>query len=673
MFKNKTEKILFRIVEYGIYLSLFSPLVVLNNYLFPFVSPKTFFFRIIVDITFIAYIFLATLNSKYQPRITPLTLAITLFLGIVFLTSLTGASFAKSFWSIFERMTGILTLLHLFIFYIILTSCFQEKKYWERFFLVSISVAVIISLIAFHKVRGDGTKSHLEQILDYIIIAGRGGSTLGNSSFLMSYLIFNIFFAGILIIIKKQAIWRLSILSALILFLILLFFNPEKITKGAVSSFLIGITFFVTLMLFFSKNKFLKRSSLLFFILMTIIGVFIVKNFYFKDRPFNLLEIPDPSRQIVWKIGWQSWQERFWFGWGWENFDIPFAKYYNPSLPATGDMWYDKVHNIVLDVAVSSGIIGLLIYFSIFGVAIFGLYKLLKKEYLKDDFFVSLSLITLFLVYFLQNIWVFDMISSYIMFFGTLAFVYFLIYSQKEKEESKNITFSSFIGILLIFATLFIFFYDNVQPARAAKEIAKGFVFIEEGKFNIEKSISSFQKTLSLSPMSYFEAPPLFYRTLNKLVFYAGKENVNLIIKAINDLEEALKKSLKNNPDNVRTMIVLADYYNFLYSVAQEEKFSLLAEDLLQKAIKINPMNQQLYWILSQTKVNQGKTEEAIFLAEKALSMEPKLFDSHRILITLYLFKGDKEMAFKKLEDALKINPQWKDNLTKLIESAKFQ
>ena len=138
--KRNLENIYFRIIEYGTYLALFVPLILSRNYFFPFIVPKTVFFRIVVDIIFIAYILLAVSKPRYRPRINLLTIAIAVFLGVLFLTSVTGVNFERSFWSVFERMTGLLTFFHLFVFYIILTSVFKERKYWERILSVSILV-----------------------------------------------------------------------------------------------------------------------------------------------------------------------------------------------------------------------------------------------------------------------------------------------------------------------------------------------------------------------------------------------------------------------------------------------------------------------------------------------------------------------------------------------------
>ncbi|MDD5590294.1 MAG: O-antigen ligase family protein, partial [Candidatus Portnoybacteria bacterium] len=454
--KEKLQKTYFKIIEWGTYAILFAPLIFIQDYFFPFVVPKTIFFRIVVDIIFAVYLLLAVANPRYRPRMSFLTIALSVFLGALVLTSITGVNFERSFWSVFERMGGLLTFFHLFAFYLVLSSVFKERQQWERILSVSILAGILVSFYA---------------LLSQEIIT-RGGGTLGNSSFFSAYILFNLFFALILLI-SKAGLWRIFYGSALLVFLASLFFNPLGFTKGAVSSLGIGAVLFVVGYMFFFGNKSLKRAAPFALILLVLLGTLIVKNFYFQDKPFDLRNIPDRSRQITWKIGWQAWQERFWLGWGLENFNVPFIKYYDPELPITGDIWYDRVHNIVLDTAVSSGIVGLLSYLAVFGTAVWGLLKLLPQIAERKNLAIPLGMLSLLLVYFLQNLWVFDMISSYLTFFLSLAFINFLICPQEKENKQKAVPLSPFSAGLLMVLTVFALFI-NIQSARASKFIFQG-------------------------------------------------------------------------------------------------------------------------------------------------------------------------------------------------------
>src|SRR3989338_2928222 len=144
-FQSGLEKTCLFIIRWGTYAVLFAPLIVMIQFFFPFVAPKTTFFRIMVEIIFAAYLVLVFSNSRYRPPINPLMIALTSFLGVFILASLLGVNLNRSFWSTYERMTGIWTMLHLYAFFIILTSCFRKKENWEKFLAVSVLVGVFLS------------------------------------------------------------------------------------------------------------------------------------------------------------------------------------------------------------------------------------------------------------------------------------------------------------------------------------------------------------------------------------------------------------------------------------------------------------------------------------------------------------------------------------------------
>src|SRR3989344_9588233 len=98
---------------------------------------------------------------------------------------------------------------HLFAFFIILSSAFKKRDDWEKFFGVSVIVGVLLSLY----------------ILKGSEVSTRGGGTIGNTSFMAAYLLFDIFFALILFLtnfLKKKGwplFWQIFSGSSLLVML----------------------------------------------------------------------------------------------------------------------------------------------------------------------------------------------------------------------------------------------------------------------------------------------------------------------------------------------------------------------------------------------------------------------------------------------------------------------
>ena len=642
--REKLEKLYFRIIEWGTYLALLTPLIFVKDYFFPFVVPKTIFFRIVVDVIFLVYILLAISNPKYRPRFNILTITVSVFLAIIVLTSIIGVNFERSFWSVFERMTGLLTFFHLYAFYIVLTSVFRERKYWERILTASIIVGILICLYMWASDQA----------------VTRGGATLGNTSFLSAYLIFNIFFALILLI-AKSGIWRIFYGLSLIIFSIAFFFNKEP-TQGAIVAFfggifLLGLGYLMFYLLSSSKKQ-AKNIAILIVVLIILGGIGISQLNFVQEKVIETWSSNSiQSRLIVWEMGFKAWQEKPLLGWGLENFNVPFAKYFNPELPLTQDIWYDRVHNIFLDMATTSGVLGLLAYLAIFGIAIWQLIRISIKVSEMKNLILPLGMISLLLVYLAQNIWVFDMISSYVVFFLALAFIDFLISPQKEEESNPQPKpFYSVIGAALIIVTIFTFYFGNIQVARASKYTVRGLYY------PLEQSIASFQQALNSSPISQFETPE---QISTRIIALAQEQNQDqqLLQQGLQMAEEEMKKTIEKNPLDFRNYLFLGRYYNNLYQVTQNKESLNLAEETLIKAEELSPKNQQVYWFLAQTKLFDGKTDEAIEFLQKAVDLEPKLAQSHWYLALAYSTAGKYDLALNEVNEAGKLGYNWEDRV----------
>ncbi|MGB9743320.1 MAG: O-antigen ligase family protein [Minisyncoccales bacterium] len=658
---NQLERVLLILIEISVYLSLFTPLIFFRNYFFPFVTPKSIFFRMVVCFVFIIYLLLARLYPKYRPSINSLTLAIIVFLVVLFLTALLGVNFQKSFWSVYERMTGLLTILHLFIFYLILTSVFKERKHWERILTVSIFICLIVNSLAF---------------IGFNTNMSRGGSTLGNSTFFSAYLLFNLFFA-IICLFLKTGWYRIFYILSILFFLVGLFFNPNGFTKGAVSGFILGLVFFVIVFfLFYSfsslapitldQRRKLKIIGLALLIFLVFAGsISLIQFGALKEKAIKLWQSGSvQARLVVWQIAWQGWRERLWLGWGWENFNIPFAKYFQPKLPLTGDIWYDRAHNIILDTGVTTGIIGLLSYLSIFIIAILGLVKLLKNQ--PSAFLISLTLVTLLLVYFWQNLWAFDMISSYVMFFLTLAFIsYFTTNASlslnRAKVRARAILFSwPSLGLLILLTFLF-FYFGNLQALRAARLIIFG-----HSVSSVEQSVSFYEKALQISPLAKFEVPERMFNKMEQLMALPSV-NKESLITGFELTAQEFRNTLQSSQQDFRLYLFLGRHYLNFYQLTKDETKLSLAEENLLKAKELSPRNQQVYWWLAQVRLHQDRIEEALSFANQAIALEPKYLNSHLMAINIALFSYNTDLIKQQVQLALKINPLWEKEIEEFL------
>jgi len=621
------EKICLNAIRYGIYLSLFTPFIFSQNFYSPFIFPKTIFFQSIIEIVLVAYVVLNIFSNKYRPRLNILNISIIIFFVIIFITSLTGVNFEKSFWNNFERMNGLFTLLHVFVFFVILSSIFKKREDWEKFFTVSILTGI--------------------SIIFFVLFTGQdinGFSTMGNSSFLAAYLLFDIFFAIILFLIKS-GIWKIFYgLSLLVLIPSLLISD----CKGAIVSFFVGLFLFLLEYFIFFQKKLLK-----FFILgcsvllmaVVIVAMATPSNFV-KNELKNTLELPNiQSRIIVWEISQKAWQEKFLLGWGQENFNLAFDKYFDPKLILNsygGESYFDKAHNIILDTGVTSGIFGVLSYLSIFSIAFFIIFKTGLKSRHKDEIIFWGGIIVLLIIYFLQNLILFDTINTYLLFFLVLSSVVCLVNNSSTEKPSKSTKkiYIFTLGGILILVIGFAFCVGTVQAVKSSFYLNKAV------NSRLEEAIPFFDKALKFSPISEYETIKNFSLKVHLASLDPAKDK-NVVNDGFAKIIKIMEESVQKNPSNFYLQIQLGTIYNDLFRFEKDEKSLALAESVFQKAIFLSTENQLGYWGLAETKALQGKQKEQFSLLREAIYLNPSLEQSYVKLFTTYRDLGQEDMAHK--------------------------
>lgn len=658
------KKRLLKIITFFVYLSLFTPIIISNKVFFPYVGPKSLFFLFCAQAIFFSYLLLNLYSSEYRPKINILSISLGVFLIVFALSSFFGIDFQQSFWSKYERMTGLLTMLHLFGYFVAISSVFKKREDWMKIFGVSVFVATLISLGSILEKMG----------ISLIGTNSRGGFTLGNSSFLGTYLLFNFFFALYLFFKTNPQKFHsdkfklfnfLALLSAGLMGLTLWFSEA----RAALLCTMGGAFLIFLLWMAFSKIKILKYIGISFLaigILMGVSALFVsVSNPSLVEE--KLTERFGSSairpRFETYEMSWKALEERPLLGWGPGNFDIVFTEYFNPKFFTEeygDDIWYDKAHNIVFDTLVESGILGLLSYLFIFA----SLFYFLWKSYFRNKIgFWELSVFSaLPSAYFIQNLTVFDMISSYAMFFLVLGFIG-SINNTKEEMTSERKANSSFLVFLIVGLFFFSFFFSVFQPLRKGNTVIMA---ITKRPFSEEK-LDYYKKGVSFSPIGQDQVREFF---ADSTIKFARDEEISRVpksdvIRELDFVAEEVKKSIERSPWNYRMFLKLGKIYNTYFYFDNSKVVE--AEKYLKEAIELSPNNQQGYWNLAQTKLFQKEVDQAIALAEKAVALEPNALRSHLVLIQVVRYTGDMDVMREKMENALSINMEWEEKIAEAL------
>jgi len=632
------------IIFVGTGLILLTPLIVDESFFFLFVAPKSLYFMALVEIIFTAWLILIIFEKKYRPKFNLLFLFIVLFFGILVLAGIFGVNPSRSFWSYYERMTGLLMWFHLLALFLVLSSFFQEESHWEKIFGISVGVSVIVSLIALKNVAFSAKG---------VWFLSKDGATLGNSSFLGSYLVFNIFLAFYLFFKKKDFKIKTILITAGILGILALFFTEAR---ASFLSVIVGLFLLPFLYLSFEKKGLIKVCAILFLSLFLCFSLFLgylsLKKGSFVYQTLGNLGFK--ARYVVWEEAWRGFLEKPYLGWGPENFEFAFVKYFDPRLALCEygcQIWFDRAHNIVLDTLISGGIFSLLSYFGIFLASFYLLWQKFSQK--KISFWTFSIFSVILLAYFLQNLTVFDMVSSYLMFFLILGFIG-KRESQKDLSQKKLGEELSFFESSLIFFILISFIFSFVkfvsQPFKANLYFAEAL-----RSKDLSQKLDFFKKSLETSPLGKYQKRIFFAETISKI---SPDKNYPLDLKKkiIENFEfgvQELKKNIQDNSLDYRSYLTLGTLYHS-WGAFDFSKLSL-GEETLKKALKINPENQKAYEILINIKIHQKKYDEAMKLAKKAVEIEPRYYRSHLLLSWAAEMKGDKKLAKKEFKKALRL------------------
>ena len=626
----------------GLFLSLFLPLYISDSLFFPFITGKNFLFRIIVEFIFMLWVILAVCDKKFRPRKSLIFLALSAFVFIMVLSTIFGANPYRSFWSNYERMEGLVTYLHALAYFVVLITVLNTEKLWKWFFHTSLLVSFIIAIYGFLQLAGIKPIHQSDVRLD---------ATLGNASYLAVYMMFNIFLA-LMYFLKEKEWWKWFYVPFFLAYSIILY---NTATRGAILGFIGGFLVFLILTAIFSKErkkKFISLTSLLLILLLIAVFWSFRNSSFIKQNSvlsrFSNISLEEQSRFVVWKMSWEGFKDNPVLGWGPENYNLVFNKYYQPILYKQ-EPWFDRAHNVFFDKLITTGILGL---FSYLGLFIFSIFYLSRKKYIENFSIVESALISsLFVAYFFHNIFVFDNLISLIMFLIFLSYIHFHhISSEPVKIENKKIDHNklidsklAIISPIVITIFIFLFYFINIPGYLANLNLLDALQAAASGK--IQDASDKFDKALSYGSFGNSEIREQLASFSQKVT--GVPENIatnNLKSEIFEKAVSEMKKQIENSPNDIRYLLFLGSLYN-------EGKRYDDAIGILKKTLDISPNKQQIYFELGSSYLNKKEYDKAMEILKKSFDIEPSYDEARKIYAIAAIYGGKADLGEKILTD----------------------
>jgi tetratricopeptide (TPR) repeat protein/O-antigen ligase len=657
------EPILAKILRYWTYAAAFVPLIIFNEYISPFHFGKVVIFRSLIYIGLVFFILLIWKDRSYLPKFNKVTWSFFAFACAFTVATMFSIIPYMSMWGSLERMGGLFTFWHYFIYFLIITSVFRTERDWVNLFNVVISVGVLSAFYGFLQ------KTDLQWVV------GSGGrerifGTIGNTALFAGYQILCAFLSFTLFFRKDNSDgYRIFYGISGVIMAIATFMTA---VRGSLLGIVIG---FIAFALLYSSVYRSKQAKKILLGLIGLVFVFIVLGLLFKNTDFiqqnrflrrvtnfDIKDYTVQTRFWAWEAGLKGWSEgpkTILVGWGPENFNIPFSKYFNPKFyqgPGSETL-FDRAHNMFVEILVTMGLLGLLTYLGIFAMSFKTLWsKLTSKEYST----YSVGLISLLVAYAIHNSFIFDTSANFLTFFTILGFIAFIGMPKAPAEangKKKDVRPRKVSPGLFVFASMILFIvccvaiYEfNVLPSEANYATTRGIILGWSSDF--AGAVKKFQEAISYEGPGKYE-----YRNRFAQYVIESSNSGKLNQEHIDAINLALAEMQKNIDENEM------DYLPYLYAARlniilgkgdQDSPYNKKALDLSLKTIEISPTFVRSYYEIGQAYLNMGDLDNASKYFQKASELNPDVGLSKWYWGVIELEKGNIDEGLTIIEEIIK-------------------
>lgn len=611
----------------------FIPLYVADSLFFPYITGKAFAFRIIVEIAFALWVWLAIFSPKYRPRKQPIVLAVVFFISILSLATLLSEQPQLSFWSNFERMEGLVAHIHFALYFFVVAHLFTAFD-WAVFFNLTVFAGFLESLFA------------LSQKLGFFISpygAGVVDGTIGNVTYIAAYLTFVLIFSLYLLYEHRSShvLIRLYYFIVALCCALIIYYASSR---GPVLSLLLGATVFGLLHFYFIRSS--RIPLYVIAILVLFFGIiFSLRHTDFvqhnpvltKLTSYDLRSGTIDARFNIWKVALSGIADHPLLGWGPNTFPLIFSKYYRPELWGQ-EPWFDRTHNFVFDWLISGGILGLIGYLSMIGAALYSLIIIFRRNLLSHT--TALLFGTLFVVYLFQNLFVFDQFATYLNLFSVFAFLCSVIMrASPMRHVVPGVAVHEFALlipplVLLPLLTLSLYFV-NIKPLSTNLALINAMRLGATG--DIEATFKEYTRSLSFGFLGQQEIRPQFIRFGGEFAPQASIPEASRI-QMLQTIVSEGEKEIAVHPQDPRMHL-------FLGSLLNQIGLTDAALGFFEKALILSPKRQLIYFQLGDIYMRRGEMDRAITLLKQAFDLDPRFTTARINLAVAYVIAQKQDVA----------------------------
>ena len=497
--------------------SLCIPLSLLAFYsglLFPFVTSKAWALRLLVVAGLLGLLCSPRfLKQVKQCLRSPVFLAFIAYGVWALFSNQLSNDPSRAFWSSYERLEGGLGLSFTMML-VLLLGCTLHNN-WRKYGYLLVLLAVLMVLCSIGLMEeGNRVSSRLGNPIYF-------GTAMALGLFLLGY--FGVGVAACFNSVILKSVIAVVVCCASALMLTALYRSGSR---GPAFGFVCGLITFVFSWWCLARKPSLSKSIVVGILVLASSALVIwsapswlsISDTDTGSLLSRLLAIPAGNQTTLdrfdnWSVALEVVKQRPIIGQGQEAYVRLFSEHYHPGVLDNADLWFDRAHNVFLDVLVAHGVVGFILFLLVFVAAV---YVILKQHNISAC--QQALLIGLISCYLVKNLVGFDDPSASLILLSVLGL---LCANQPENDQYKAFNFSplaqagaqlSLIGLTVLFAyqTLWIPLRANATMMNISLAIHRSTNFsgpIEQARLkNMKQALAQINTTYPSGKPEYLQA-----------------------------------------------------------------------------------------------------------------------------------------------------------------------
>jgi O-antigen ligase/tetratricopeptide (TPR) repeat protein len=633
--------------------SLLVPIIVPAGFFFPYVAPRSIFFRVVTELGALVVVWaLCFGNEELDLRCEPIFWSLIAFVAVAVLSALFSPAREHSLFGDFERMGGVWAWVHLALFFLLLRTVRDQEWSWVLNAALIVSVVVSGSAVLEHSAAG---------------VAESASATVGNAGLLAAYLLFGVALGGYLA--STSVRFRLLYLAAAGFDLLGLIYADNRSTVIGLALGAVTGSVIFALLRTAGRRRWIALAGTIALLLMAVGVAAGIRAFpsgpLTRGVPAVLQRLAltnpagaDESRTMQWRAAIDGFEDRPLLGYGLENHNLVWSAHLDPGIYRLDTDVFDRTHNQYLELLATTGLLGTVAFCGIWLAIVVTLIRAYQDERISAASIAVLGGLQVAYATFLL-FWFVDLNSTmlWILFAALIASRENPLGVVRTAAERSRVP--RVVGVAVTAASLLLvavaLYSEAYTPLRANIALAK----LDASRGSVSQTLAEFLILAAAPGHQTAHTPFVMGRYLASLRSTYPEMRRNpadrrMLETAFAATETAFHKEIHRDTLNDRLYTHQAEMLLDAASFYGSRSYIDGATASLNRAIELSPRRIEQRMLLATAYTEDGDHERARAVLGDAVKVDPDLGEPRYALAENHLRYGSTDSALTLLESSLR-------------------